>query len=653
MKRLVTLASVLALSLATESFLSVAYGHGGVYRGPSGGVPPSGRQPSDPTPAPAPNPGPTPGPAPAPGPTPGPAPVPGATTPAPAATPRASGGAGGTTGARRSGGKSGPGFEQWEFWWQYNKDALLNLKSNLYSGIVSGSSGFFLGDKGTTDAANTARPTSKVIEEEILPILKAALKDKQPDVRDSAVIALGKVGSRPDIPVLVDNLKDDARSVREASVLALGILGDKEATETLIHILKDDQEARKLRGGKELETRLRAMAAISLGLIGDERAVDALIAGVNLNEKVQDIPVCSAVGLGLMRNKDPKIVSTLISVSRDSKQDQVIRAHAVNSLGRIFQDKRGEAPKEVVEAVEKALKDKVEVLRRSAVLTIGLIAKSDDPIARLLPKVAEDDSDLTTRYWASISMGQIGGEAFRKELERGLGQTSQVRAYSALALGLQARAERSGVARDAEQRRGGAGVRGVRGVEQVQGGVARQVRRLELQFEQAGVGLLARVHRDPQHAAAAALLGQPEGQHQHAELEPRGVCLDEERFHAQVELELEAAAERDAQQARGPAHAGGQVRLAARAGAQAVTGAQRARHVDAALHLALHGLGLGGGVEHARQCGQRVVQRVGRAMGQALRQVQPRQLEQRGVVEAGELAYGGHGPTYRRAGAPA
>jgi len=441
MKRLVTLASVLALSLATESFLSVAYGHGGVYRGPSGGVPPSGRQPSDPTPAPAPNPGPTPGPAPAPGPTPGPAPVPGATTPAPAATPRASGGAGGTTGARRSGGKSGPGFEQWEFWWQYNKDALLNLKSNLYSGIVSGSSGFFLGDKGTTDAANTARPTSKVIEEEILPILKAALKDKQPDVRDSAVIALGKVGSRPDIPVLVDNLKDDARSVREASVLALGILGDKEATETLIHILKDDQEARKLRGGKELETRLRAMAAISLGLIGDERAVDALIAGVNLNEKVQDIPVCSAVGLGLMRNKDPKIVSTLISVSRDSKQDQVIRAHAVNSLGRIFQDKRGEAPKEVVEAVEKALKDKVEVLRRSAVLTIGLIAKSDDPIARLLPKVAEDDSDLTTRYWASISMGQIGGEAFRKELERGLGQTSQVRAYSALALGLQARAE--------------------------------------------------------------------------------------------------------------------------------------------------------------------------------------------------------------------
>jgi HEAT repeat protein len=355
---------------------------------------------------------------------------------------RVGGGAGGTTGARKNTGKSGPGFEQWEFWWQYNKDALLNLKSNLYSGIVSGSSGFFLGDKGRTDAANTARPTAKVIEEQILPVLKAALKDKQPDVRDSAVIALGKVGSRPDIATLVENLKDEARSVREASVLALGILGDKEATETLIHILKDDQEARKLRGGgKELETRLRAMAAISLGLIGDERAVDALIAGVNLNEKVQDIPVCAAVGLGLMRNKDPKIISTLIALTKDSKHDQVVRAHAINSLGRMFQDKRGEAPKEVVEAIEKALKDKEAVLRRSAVLTVGLVSKMDDPIARMLPKIAEDDSDLTARYWAAISMGQIGGEAFRKELEKGLTSQSQVRAYSALALGLQARAE--------------------------------------------------------------------------------------------------------------------------------------------------------------------------------------------------------------------
>ena len=114
MKRFLILGAVLALTLATDSFVSTAYAHGGVYRGPSGGVPPTGRQPSDPTPAPNPNPGGTPGPAPTPGATPGPAPAPTGGTPAPAATPRAGSG-GGATGGRKSGGRGGPGFEQGEF----------------------------------------------------------------------------------------------------------------------------------------------------------------------------------------------------------------------------------------------------------------------------------------------------------------------------------------------------------------------------------------------------------------------------------------------------------------------------------------------------------------------------------------------------------
>jgi len=439
MRRLCTLGALLAaLALAAGPAAQILWAHGGGYRGPSGTVPPTGRSPSDPTPSPVPSPGPTPGPAPAPGPTPGPAPIPGPTTPAPAATPRTNGGTGPTTGVRKNRSASGPGFEQWEFWWQYNKDALLNLKNNLFGGPVTGSSSF---PGGFDRDVGTARPTAKVIEEHILPVLREALKDAQPDVRDSAMVALGKVGARPDLPTIIEGLKDEARSVREASMLALGILGDREATRTLIHFLDDSVEARRLRGGKQPETRLRAMAALSLGLIGDERSVDALITGVNLDERLQDVPVCSAVGLGLMRNQDPKIVSALIAVFRDLRRDAAVRAHAINSLGRIFQDRRGDAPKEVVLVLGQALRDRESTLRWSGVLAIGLVARSDDPIARLLPKIFEDDPELTARYWAGIAMGQIGGEAFRRELEKSLGQTGQARAYSALALGLLVRGD--------------------------------------------------------------------------------------------------------------------------------------------------------------------------------------------------------------------
>jgi HEAT repeat protein len=372
-------------------------------------------------------------------------PVPGAGTPAPSATPRPIGGPGPSTGVRKNRGTGAPGFEQWEFWWQYNKDALLNLKSHLFSGPVTGG---YLGGAGRE--ALTARPTAKVIEEHILPVLREALKHSKPDIRDSAMVGLGKVGGRPDLPALVEGLKDEIRSVREAAVLALGILGDQEATGTLIHVLQSSPEGRRLRGGKEPETPLRAMAALSLGLIGDERAIEALLAAVNGNEKAQDVPVSSAIGLGLMRNHDPKIVSTLIAVARDARRDQVVRAHAINSLGRIFQDRRGDAPREVVEAVGQALKDREGPVRWSGVLAVGLVARSEDPIARLLPQVFADDNDLTTRYWAGIAMGQIGGDAFRKTLEKGLGETGQARAYAALALGLLVRsAPRAGEANDA------------------------------------------------------------------------------------------------------------------------------------------------------------------------------------------------------------
>ncbi len=121
MKRLLLLGTL--LSAAALCLQSTSTGHGGTYRGPGDTVPPGGGggggggAPTTPGPA-----GPTaPGPA-APG-TPAPA-TPGAPPPAPGAT---------SSTPTTPGGPSGPDLTLWDFWWGFNREPYLNLKSKIHS----------------------------------------------------------------------------------------------------------------------------------------------------------------------------------------------------------------------------------------------------------------------------------------------------------------------------------------------------------------------------------------------------------------------------------------------------------------------------------------------------------------------------------------
>ena len=170
-----------------------ALAHGGQYRGPGDTVPPNLGGGGDTT-APG-NPGGrgTPGPG-APttggagrGPTTGPGPgVPGA------------GGAGSarpTTGGRgfsRRGG--GEAFEQWQFWWEHNKEPFLQLKERLGGGQVStGSAGFLIGRVKQTEAQSSIRPSAQMVKNEIIPALRPLLQEPQADVVDSAVLAIARM----------------------------------------------------------------------------------------------------------------------------------------------------------------------------------------------------------------------------------------------------------------------------------------------------------------------------------------------------------------------------------------------------------------------------------------------------------------------------
>src|SRR5262249_19300099 len=159
------------------------------------------------------------------------------------------------------------GFERWEFWWEYNKDAFLNLKANLAARtVLSGSSDFLLGRENKDSASNVTKPSDRMIKTELVPALLKALDDPYYLVRDAAVMALAKAGDKTALPAIEKRLGDENRDVQESAVVALGVLGEKDAVPTLLHILNEDADGKKLLNSTEIRPEHRAFAAISIGL---------------------------------------------------------------------------------------------------------------------------------------------------------------------------------------------------------------------------------------------------------------------------------------------------------------------------------------------------------------------------------------------------
>jgi tetratricopeptide (TPR) repeat protein len=89
--------------------------------------------------------------------------------------------------------------------------------------------------------------------------------NKDPNVRESAIVALGKFQDNRAIDPLINALKDKDERVRWYAADALGKTGTKKAVLPLIALLSDES------------ARVRESTAAALGLIGDESAVEPLI----------------------------------------------------------------------------------------------------------------------------------------------------------------------------------------------------------------------------------------------------------------------------------------------------------------------------------------------------------------------------------------
>lgn len=424
----------LALVLSIVGYVADrADAHGGSFRGPNGGVPPGLREPSDPEPPPPPpsDPGDPGGPT-----TPNPDPTPpttpqdgGQDTPGGDPTPAPVGPTQGPTKGKAT--TKSLTFESWRFWWGYNSDDILNLKSHIYSARTSSSSPiFFSSKKDEENRRNATRPTERAVMKTIIPALLAAIDrpDDHEDVQGGALVALGKVGTSKYLPLFEDAIWGRYRNEKgqaikfgyqatESSVLALGLLPniDDATRDTIRRICLEALEDDGLR------TRERAWAAVCLGLQRDGASVRPLVNLLGKTYKDENIPAGILCGIGLIGNCEEtqairedlqKGLTTNRLFGLDISGSDRMRSFIGYALMKIGDPKALPTMLSVLDSRKQG-----RIVKRSAAIAVGPLAAAepdakikDAAVAALIKYLNNSGGDATGENFAVIALSQIATE---------------------------------------------------------------------------------------------------------------------------------------------------------------------------------------------------------------------------------------------------
>ncbi len=336
---------------------------------------------------------------------------------------------GGLLGAAK---KRAPSYTNWETWWRLNKHPYLNLRARLASKFsVTG------GERSTMATveagAISPRPSFGELETEVIPLLKKLLKENDPDIVDSAVLALARVTPAEKASVVLEDIKralgHDERSVRQSAILALGVLGSKDAIPLLVEIANDTAAGRRsTRSTQEVDEVQRAMAAVALGLLSGPETIEVVrkIADKTDDAKV-DLKAGAILALGLYEDGQLEIVPFLLDILGDKRMAETIRAQIPVAVARL-----GDAARPMLPVILKMAQGKRtrDMLRQSCVVAMGkLAAPEDEEVVETLRSLAERSSDQSTRHFALIALAEVGARAGRdharhekllREIERDL-----------------------------------------------------------------------------------------------------------------------------------------------------------------------------------------------------------------------------------------
>ncbi len=251
-----------------------------------------------------------------------------------------------------------------------------------------------------------------------VPVLVAALDDRDPEVRAAAVWALG-AAAEPAVPGLAEALRDEQEAVRTAAAGALGALGPRarSAAPVLFAALDDPRANVRAAAAQALASLeltaesvsslakalgnpdgyVRAFAAWSLGNLGPDarEAVPALVEALVPDDTANVV----AAALARIGPAAAEAVPALVADLRGP--DSGRRWRAARTLGRI-----GPLAESAVAELMAALRDPNEAVRAHAARALGRIGPGAKPAAADLQR-ATGDSDPGVRAEARQALERL------------------------------------------------------------------------------------------------------------------------------------------------------------------------------------------------------------------------------------------------------
>ena len=363
-------------------------------------------------------------------------------------------------------------FEQWHYWWEFNKDYYLRLRQSVPALVVDEFDP-------SPPAVDPLRPSQEQLVERVLPALQQTIDStEQRDLVGSCMLAMAKIGRNgADFrlhDVFARRLPSRDQEVQETAALALGIAAtlQPESIRLLIDVATDTAAGRKACAVDALSMRTRAFAIYGLGLwawsvpdAAARRAVLLALQPILADPARQDrnLKVAAVLAIGLLHvfvedagEPDPLLVdavNTLLAYyDRDLGADeQLVQAHVPTAVAKLLGRHPGRLATEAKQRFARGLRGEGErqpgeQIARSCALALGVMCRPgdggdhrspDDDCSRLLLEQYRHHTDEQTRYFSLLALGQIGGKQNHAAL---LGEfdkaTDYARAWCAIAMGV-------------------------------------------------------------------------------------------------------------------------------------------------------------------------------------------------------------------------
>ncbi len=268
-------------------------------------------------------------------------------------------------------------------------------------------------------------------------VLSRGLNDPDPQVRQTAVTTVGRIGDHRGTRLIVPLLADSDQSVITATFFAMGLLRDSTAVDPIIarlhrqDSLSDDAASEAataldriggataahfietlISGGADLPSGRRR--ASLPGALQDAWKLGALMPSQALMRFANDTSVDyrSRMLYSLGRLRAPVAGRVMLSSLRD--QTPMIREIAAKWLTKRFTDTSGLAPSAVINELTRALDDEQPGIRINAVGSLATFADSTT-VKHITPMLS--DGDPNVRVAAVTALGDVKGSAAAHALD--------------------------------------------------------------------------------------------------------------------------------------------------------------------------------------------------------------------------------------------